>query len=59
MLFHHRKLEVQAEETKVSGRGNQSFKQEKQKFQAGETKVSYAGNNWRKAGWQGKVCKDK
>ena len=32
------KLKVQAGETKVSGRWNQSFKQEKQKFQAGETK---------------------
>jgi hypothetical protein len=31
----------------------------KLEFQAGETKVSYAGNNWRKAGWQRKVCKDK
>lgn len=30
----------------------------KLEFQAGETKVSYAGNTWRKAGWQGKVCKD-
>ena len=38
MLFHHRKLEFQAGETKVSGRWNQSFKQEKLEFQAGETK---------------------
>jgi len=34
------KLKVQAGETKVSGRGNQSFKQRKLEFQAGETKVS-------------------
>ena len=53
------KLEFQAGETKVSLRRNHSFTPKKLEFQAVATKVSDAGNNWRKAGWQRKVCKDK
>jgi hypothetical protein len=37
MLFHHRKLEVQANETKGSSRGNKSFKRVKLKFHTQET----------------------
>ena len=37
MLFHHRIPEVQANETKVSGRGNWSFKRGKLKFHTQET----------------------
>jgi len=37
MLFHHRISEVQANETKGSGRGNWSFKRGKLKFHTQET----------------------
>ena len=37
MLFHHRELEVQANETKGSGRGYWSFKRVKLKFHTQET----------------------